>query len=129
MEALRFGGPLNNPESHTIPSSTVSNFFRDAIIRFIKAAQSFGFSGPAVVSTSLLHVSDYKFGLGQQFYQFNRAMSDRQHLILPEIWVDSIETMKDVDIVVRPTLDILWQAFDVERCYEYNEQGVWSPRR
>lgn len=128
LEALRHGGLLTNPSRQYIPSSTISAFFRDAIDRFFKAEQSFGFAGPAVVSASLLFVNDYEFGLGQQFFHFNRAMADRQHLILPETWVDSIETLTDVDSVVRPILDVLWQAFGVERCYEYNDQGVWSPR-
>ena len=129
MEALRHGGLLTNPDRQFIPSSTVSAFFRDAITRFIRAAQSFGFSGPAVVSASLLFVGDYEFGLGQQYLRSSRALADRQHLILPEAWVDSIETVTDFEAVVRPILDVLWQAFDVESCELYDDQGVWSPRR
>lgn len=128
MEALRHGGMLNIPDRRIIPSTTVSKYFRDTINLFIGAAKSLGFAGPAVISASLLFVGDYEFGLGQQYRGFNRALADRQHLILPEAWIENIETMTEVDAVVRPMLDVLWQAFDVERCYEYNEHGVWSPK-
>lgn len=129
MEALRYGGSLNNPARSTIPSTTVSAFFREAIAGFISSAQSFDFAGPAVVSAALLFVGDHEFGLGNQYYSFNNAISDRQHLIFPEAWLDSIDTVADADVVVRPMLDVLWQSFGLECCHDYNENGVWAPRR
>lgn len=128
MEALRHGGGLVSRPRRLIPSTLVSKFFRDSISQFINSAVSLGFTGPAVVSAALLHAGDYEFALGQQFYAFNKAISDRQHLVLPEEWVDSLETVSDIDLIVRPMLDVLWQSFGVDRCYEYEENGKWSPK-
>jgi hypothetical protein len=127
MEALRNGGALIAPEQKYIPSAIVSIFIRDAIGRFVESAKHFGFEGPAVVSASLLFVDDYEFALGQSHFRFSRAVADRNHLILPEVWVENIGNVTDIDAIVRPMLDVLWQAFNVERCYAYNEQGVWAP--
>jgi hypothetical protein len=57
-----------------------------------------------------------------------QAAADRNHLMVPETWVDNLESA-DVDEIARPLLDILWQAFDVERCGEYSKAGIWAPRR
>jgi hypothetical protein len=31
--------------------------------------------------------------------------------------------------VLKPILDHLWQAAGLERCFDYDEQGQWSPQR
>lgn len=127
LEAVRFGGGLVDPTRKLIPSRTVSVFYRTAIDKFLVAIRSLGISGPAIVGAALLTVSGYIFGLPPE--QFNQRTTDRSDLVLPEIWLDDIDSATDIDDVARPLLDVLWQAFDVDRCHEYTPEGKWRTDR
>ena len=127
IEGLRGAGYIKE-NRHLIGSSTTSAFFRDAIVRFVGAAKSSNFSGPAVVSAALLFVDDYELELSPEISGYVTATADREHLVLPEVWLDSLESVADFDAIARPMLDVLWQSFGLDRCLEYNQQGVWSSR-
>jgi hypothetical protein len=130
MEALRHGGMLIEKDMRCISSTVVTAFFREAFGRLISAAQSLGFTGPAIVGMALLNVGGYEFAFDdRESFSVRQVPTDRPHLVLPESWLDSLETVSDAEMIVRPMLDVFWQSFGLERCYEYNEQGVWSPRR
>lgn len=54
--------------------------------------------------------------------------SDRPQLTLPDGWIEALDSPAPVDDVVKPILDVLWEAFDANRCYDYDENGTWSPQ-
>lgn len=128
FETARYGGGLADPSRKIIPSTGVSQFIRDAIQKFLKASLDLGISGPAVASAALLTIGDYEFGLPTEHFS-SRPKSDRENAVLPEIWINAIESVTDIDEVARPMLEVLWQAFDVERCYLYDAQGHWQVPR
>lgn len=107
----------------------MSKFFRYSVGLFLEAAKRWGYAGPAVLSIAVLHVEGYELAVGDLFRRFNQAVSDRPHLILPETWIENIESA-DIDGTVRPLMDMLWQAFGMERCLDFDATtGVYSPRR
>jgi len=55
-------------------------------------------------------------------------LADRADFVIPENWMERIEAVSDIDEIVRPTLDVLYQSFDVERCYECDDKGRWISR-
>jgi hypothetical protein len=55
-------------------------------------------------------------------------VADRPDMVVPEAWIENIESLTDVDVFVRPLLNVLYQSFDVERCFEYDEKGQWVGR-
>ncbi len=125
LEAASYGGNFQN-DRKLIPSTNVSMFYRQAIETSLHHFRRSGVVGPAVFSASLLNVGDYEFGVGSQIFHFDALTADRPSMVLPEHWTDNVETA-DVDAVARPILDILWQAFSVERCLEYAQDGTWRP--
>ena len=131
--ALRTGAALAL-QKPIIPSSTVTAFYREAAIKFLAASKALGFTGPAVLRCAMVNVTGYKLGVGRtnDAWGKNVADSDRDLLILPDTWVDAIEgiaTNEQADAMVQPMMDVLWQAFDLERCLEYDLSGKWAPRR
>lgn len=47
-------------------------------------------------------------------------------LVVPAMWVDLLETL-NVDAVIQPLLDTIWQSFDAERCPYFNaDTGVYA---
>ena len=120
LEAVRFGSARTNPERKIIPPRKIAEFYRDAIASLLAALRSFGHSGPAVIGASMLTISGYTFG------EHASAGDGSPDLVLPETWLDDVDSVKDVDEVARPLLDVLWQAFDIEACVEYLPHGKWS---
>ncbi len=107
-------------------ASDMTKFYRNSVETFMHAAKKWGFAGPAVLSFALLHVKDYQLSIGGSYR--HSGMPDREHLILPEVWIENLDTA-DRDNVVRPMMDMLWQAFGVERCYDFDAgTGEYKPR-
>lgn len=130
MESLlclgaHMGGPENDKK---LPGRWVTEFYREAAQRFLTFARELGLSGPAIIGATLVHVDSYEFGIGQVYNLLNRAVVDRDHLILPDAWVDDISQNLSVDEVMRPVLDILWQCFGAEKCLLYEANGTWSKK-
>ena len=81
----------------------------------------------------MVNVTGYQLGVGQDNNPWGRnvANSDRDSLILPDTWIsaiEGIETDDEIDALLRPMLDVLWQAFDLERCLEFDLSGRWAGR-
>jgi hypothetical protein len=126
VELLRFGGSVFG-DRPLIPSTSISTFIRDAIGRGISCLKKQGAAGPAIIAGAFLNVRGLEFALDQRIFRLgDQAIADRTDLLLPETWLDDLAAFADVDTVARPMLDVLWQAFDVERCYEYDEEGRWK---
>lgn len=117
------------PQDMIIPSTVVTAGLRLAVERNISLLRNRGVSGPVIVALSMLNVTGYTFGVGGMYSMVNTALADRSDLILPEVWVESLDGLTSVDDVVKPLLDLLWQSFGVERCLEYTTNGDWQPRR
>jgi hypothetical protein len=128
-ESAFCGDSLASQGNRSIPSTNITHFFRKTIEKNIEVLKQSGVSGPAVVGVAMLNVQDYQFAVGGVYNYIQTAVADRNSLVLPEIWIESLDNLADIDEIVRPIMDILWQSFGVERCFEYSSDGKWNPRR
>ena len=118
----------NEPAKKVVWSSDMVKFFRNNVSKFLSAANDWGFAGPAVLGFALLGVDGYELGVADVFRMFNRAAADRSNLVLPEVWLQDVSNVA-VDDVVRPLMDVMWQAFDLPRCNEFDAStGAYNPR-
>lgn len=124
IEAVRFGGLTVDPSRKVIPSRTIAEFFRSAIETLVKQYQPMGIGGPAIIGVAFLFVEGYDFPVSK--YE-NPARTDREHLVLEEVWIENLESIEAVDNIARPILDTLWQAFGEPACAYYDAKGNWSP--
>ncbi len=129
--SLGGGGYQRHPseeEKFYVWSLDMTKFFRERTGTFLALAREHGLSGPAVISFSLLHVTNYELGIDSMRMFRNSPKADRDHLIAPELWIDSLEAA-NIDDVTRPLLDTLWQGFGVERCLDFDPNtGAYKPR-
>jgi hypothetical protein len=134
LEGVELGGALQevSSDSKRIPSFIMSRFFYVTAQQFIGKAKNWGFSGPAVLSISLLNVMGYKIGINPiEIFNLNIYLkeADRPHLVPSEVWIEDIDNV-DIDSIIRPLLDTLWQAFGVERCLDFDDAtGKFNLRR
>lgn len=109
-----------------IPSTVLAAFVRSMAIAFVRGAVEHGFPGSAVLAVSLMRVENVRLGLGERYAQYIAPTADRRDLLVPETFIPALDGLTDIDSIVRPILDILWQSFDEPRCREYDIEGHWT---
>lgn len=110
-------------------SLDMTSLCRNALEMSLKMGSAWGYTGPAVISLALLDANGHQLAINQNSFQpLSRRVPDRAFLVVPEQWVEDIQTA-DVDSVLRPMLDMLWQAFGQERCLDYAADGAFKPRQ
>lgn len=116
------------PERSLVWSLGMTRFFWQSATISLSELRRMGFSGPALLNIALLSVKDYELGIGDVFHRFARSAADRQSLVVPPAWIESLEAV-DLSETLRPMLDSIWQAFDAARCLDFDEQtGKYKPR-
>lgn len=84
-----------------------------------------GVKGPVLIFISLLGVRDYEMAVGRMVgSRFRKIAIDRDDLILPEVYVENIETY-DAIKSLKPCFDMIWNACGYERSFNFDEQGNW----
>jgi hypothetical protein len=129
LEAARFVGALNmedKEDQNAIPSGVASGLIREALIKFLSAANSWGIDGPAIAAVALLDVGGWRFWYQPRGYFTQRNPADRPNLILPELWIERLSAVRNPDEIARPLLDMLWQSFDLPGCAFYDKDGNWA---
>lgn len=129
METARYAGALfleDERYRNSLPSGVISGLIRDGLFKFFDATRRFNINGPAIVAAALLGVGDRRFWYQPRNYFARHQPADRPNIILPEMWVEQLGAIPDPDEIVRPLLDMLWQAFDMEGCMFYDAQGNWA---
>ena len=96
--------------------------------RMLQLMNAFSIDLPVFIMISLLGVKGYRMGVDE----FSRSVPenpfiDRDDLILPELEVQSYD--EDISQVLRPSFDAIWNAAGWQRCWNYNEEGIWGERR
>jgi hypothetical protein len=124
IKAVRFGGVTVDPDKKAIPSRTIAEFLRKAIDTLCKQYRPLGITGPAIIGVAFLFVEGYDFPVSRWD---NPTRSDRDLLVLEEVWIESLDSIEMVDTVARPILDTLWQAFGLPGCTYYDANGRWAP--
>lgn len=102
-------------------------FVHSAINRALKLLAALGVAPPIVVMLSLVNVAGLKMDPKIGHAQTGRvAQPLRQNVLaLPEQLIDSLNV--EPDTILKPILDILWNAGGFARCLTYNAEGerVW----
>lgn len=115
-------GPMAHSEVERgmVSGIAMTEFFMDTVDRLVNAANRWGLSGPAIIQIGLLNVGTYAL-ITRSTDHYSKGVGDRQNFIVPETWVESLETI-DVVRLVAPMLDTLWQAFGEVRCPHFDEE-------
>ena len=107
----------------TIPSRALEGGVIKAAGGALAALGQLGLGLPLTCFVSLLNVQDYycSSNLGDVTHNI-----DRNHLLLPDILVES--ESPPADVFLRPAFDMIWQACGGRGCPCYTPDGRWENR-
>ena len=93
-------------------------------LRFCKAVE---IAPPIWMFSALLDCQGVRILAHRAWRDVSEHAVDRSPAYLPELEITTLES--NLDSLLRPWCDSLWQAAGLERSYNYDEQGVWCERR
>jgi hypothetical protein len=82
---------------------------------------------PAYVFLTITGLEGYRLGVTKFRFPEEPYMADRDSLILPEATLE--DWTADPATIMRPAFDMVWNAFGLERSFNYDEAGNWGPHR
>ncbi|MBU1354997.1 MAG: ATP-binding protein [Candidatus Edwardsbacteria bacterium] len=95
----------------------------DSLYKVTSLYNYLGITYPVIVFLSLLGVKEYKINAGNDYLNTDVAF-DSNDLLLPELIMDKGPTdITECASLLKTTFDILWNAGDYVRCFNYDEDG------
>jgi Putative DNA-binding domain len=94
---------------------------REAVERYKNVLGELGISPPVYCYLALRRVSGKHLELGRS--QQSDETFDHDVIDLPEVFMDPLDA--PVDDIVRPMLNVLWNAVGHKRCPRYDNSGKW----
>ncbi len=110
-------------------STITSRTFEEEIRKFVSTSLSFlqehGVEPPLHIMMSLLRVKGYRMALNESDHRESYPI-DREELLVPAGVLASSES--DVDRVMLPAFNRIWNASGVDSSPNYDENGNWKER-
>ncbi|PHR62865.1 MAG: hypothetical protein COA47_02055 [Robiginitomaculum sp.] len=114
-----------NAHGHGILNSLLSS-----TLQYISQLENLDVKGPYLIFWSLKGFKGVRIEFENSSKTFNDSSPiDRATLRIPEVKIDTLDSIEDAREKLRPCLDTLFQASGFERCKYFTEDGEWNPTR
>jgi hypothetical protein len=124
VEAVEVFVPRDG-DRRLIPSVAYEQNVMRAARDYVGFLQQEGAGFPMFVFLALIELRGYGLALPPGFWPEIR-LADRDTVILPEAVIEGPEF--DRAVVLRPLLDMVWNAFGLPRSANFDAGGHWKPR-
>ena len=114
---------LLSGEERSISSPWHEHKLMGAINRFLRLLRNIGVQPPVFTMISMLGVLGYSLHSPQSWRRHFSFQVERDALILPEVQVETYQY--DIDVLLRPIFDMLYQSAGLPRSPQYQENGRW----
>lgn len=111
-------------DNRWIPSRKLEIELIQSVRRFTGLQDKLGIAPPTVIMVSLLNVERFVLAVDQKL-GYTTDMLDRPHVFLPSLVINNYTD--PIEAALRPLFDALWNASGWDRCYDYDETGVFVP--
>jgi hypothetical protein len=112
-------GRKDPSDPNIIPSIGYEKELIKAVGSYFEVCKVTGLNPPILVALSLLDVKDYMMSESDSWSRSMNAPIDRDHLLIPEILVESYDT--PASEILRPAFDAVWQACGFPRSLNYDD--------
>lgn len=110
-----------------IPSVAYEDTLRKALKKYLGVQSRIGVEPPVVVMLSLLGVKGYVMAVSMSRRFDTGHPIDRDALLVPEVLVENRE--ENVDKILRPIFDAVWNAAGWPHSINFDESGNWVGHR
>lgn len=109
-----------------VGASDVAQQLAGAFQRIVSLFRTLEVGPPVSWFISLHGMKDVVFHVSQRRALYGRYAFDRETILLPEIVLADYD--QPAVTALKPSLDALWQAAGLERCFDYDADGRWAPQ-
>ena len=111
----------------SIPSQEFEDRVIHAVDRGIALQRDLGVQPPVYCFITLVHAAGMTLGISDDYsISTDRIPLSEKALSLPEAFFDSFDD--PTAPTLRPSVDVLWNAFGHERSPNFADDGTWRPR-
>lgn len=126
----RFGSIISYEEmGHTyegqdiVPPDTVGKIIMERIGKCIDFAKILDIRGPYFLYCSLVRMGGYKFITPERFHGYSVIDPPMDRIDFPRVWIDDLQAESNLDEIIRPWMDLLWQTVGFSACPHYSDEG------
>jgi hypothetical protein len=114
-------------EGKAIPSTAYEGRTLTAVREWLPQLRAWGASGPLSVGLAFLGVKGWELAAPKELFWADPITTTirRDDLILPMTGADSLD--RTADEIMRPTFDLVWNAFGVTHSINFDSDGKWDP--
>jgi hypothetical protein len=95
-----------------------------AVSKYIKALQQIGIQPPIYVSLAFTGMKGARISKKQSYDAFNpNKIFDRDTIVIPELEITEFSSSVCLEEVLKDTFNMVWNACDMERSLNYDENG------
>lgn len=128
IEAVSSGILLGwKEEDKFIPSTAIEKAIIESLGNYLAVMKQLQIEPPYIFGMSLINIRGYQLAVKQGLFLFGeRSTMGRDILRIPELVID--EFPENLDVALRSTLDLLWNAFGFQKSVNFDENGRWRER-
>lgn len=127
VEAVASIGYQNDKGKTYIHGSSVERYLLEGLHSYLDFYAKEDIPGPYYCFITLIDVRGVVMALDNfRFALDGPLVSDRSMLLIPEVVIES--SAESVANVLRPKIDLVWNAFGMQRSPNFDDEGKWVPR-
>lgn len=118
---------LGGNAAPAIPSLNLEGGLISGVSRFLRVQRELGVESPIVLMITIEGVKGVPLGVSNDpFFQMRSNTMDRDKLFLPEILIEDYS--QNVDRILRPVFDGIYNSAGFESCPRYNGNGEYDSK-
>lgn len=108
-----------------IPSKAYEEALIEALNNYLEVLRKIEVTIPLFCFLAFTDIKGYRLGLSASW--LDSYYIERDNLLLPETIIDNYDLKAET--ILKSSFDLVWNACGLERSYNYDENGNWSPRK
>ena len=112
-------------EDKYLPSSAIEKAIRESVESYLSLLENLDMNLPLVTYISFLGIKGYRLAVRDRFPSFRNQTEYYEDILqLPEILIEDFN--QNIDSMLKPTFDLIWNTWGLEKCEHYDENGKWQ---
>lgn len=124
IEAVNISILSFNSVKKYIPSLAYEEALIESLNNYLEALREMEVTIPLFCFLSFAGIKGYRLGLSSSWQDSYDI--EKENLLLPETIIDNYDLKAET--ILKPSFDLVWNACGLQRSFNYDKNGNWSPR-